>query len=62
MNSAKFIEDIQNSGSQLYKDFIFKEEHIVIPITIVSNDNVVFHFKMKIQFYPYKLYIKFILK
>ena len=36
-----FFENIQNSGSQLHKDFIFKKEHIVIPITIVSNDKVV---------------------
>jgi len=40
-NNAKFIEEIQNSGSQLHKDFTFEEEQIVIPTTIVSNDEVV---------------------
>ena len=33
--------DIQNSGNQLRKDFIFKEEHIVIPMIIVLNNKVV---------------------
>jgi len=36
-----FFEDIQNSGSQLYKDFTFEEEHIVVPMTTVLNDEVV---------------------
>jgi len=36
-----FFEDIQNSGSQLYKDLIFEEEHIVIPMITVPNDEVV---------------------
>ena len=35
-----FFEDIQNSGSQLYKDFTFEKEHIVIPMTTVPNDEV----------------------
>ena len=35
-----FVEDIQNSGSQLYKNFIFEEEHIIIPMTTFSNDEV----------------------
>ena len=29
-DNAKFIEDIQNSESKLYKDFTFEEEQIVI--------------------------------
>ena len=41
MNNGKFFEDIQNSGSQLYKDFTFKEEYIVIPMTTVLNDEAV---------------------
>ena len=41
MDNIKFIEEIQNSGSQLYKDFIFEEEHIVIPMTTIPNDEVV---------------------
>jgi len=36
-----FFQDIQNSGSQQYKDFTFEEEHIVIPMTTVPNDEVV---------------------
>ena len=36
-----FFEDIQNNGSQLYKDFTFEKEHIVIPMTTVPNDEVV---------------------
>ena len=40
-DNTKFFEDIQNSGSQLYKEFIFKEEHIVIPMTTVPNVVVV---------------------
>jgi len=36
-----FFENIQNSGSQLHKDFIIKKGHIVIPMTIVPNDKVV---------------------
>jgi len=40
-DNAKFIEKIQNSGSQLHKNFIYKEEHIVIPITVIPNDEVV---------------------
>jgi len=35
-----FFEDIQNSGSQLYKNFIFEEEYIIIPMTTFSNDEV----------------------
>jgi len=35
------FEDIQNSESQLYKNFTFKEEHIVIPTITVLNDEVV---------------------
>ena len=38
---AKFIEKIQNSGSQLHKDFIFEKEQIVIHMTTVQNDEVV---------------------
>jgi len=30
----------ENSGSQLHKDFIFEEEQIVIPMTIVSNNEI----------------------
>ena len=37
----KVFENIQNSGSQLHKDFIFKKEHIVIFMTTVLNDEVV---------------------
>jgi len=40
-DNAKFFGDIQNSGSQIYKDFTFEEEHIVIPMTTVPNDKVV---------------------
>ena len=40
-DNAKFIEEIQNSGNQLHKDFTFKEEQIVIPMTTVPNDEVV---------------------
>ena len=36
-----FFEDIQNSESQLYKNFTFEEEHIVIPMTTIPNDEVV---------------------
>jgi len=36
-----FFEDIQNSESQLYKNFTFEEEHIDIPMTTVPNDEVV---------------------
>jgi len=45
MDNAAFFEDIQNSGSQLYKDFTFEEEHIVIPMTIVPNDKIVAPFQ-----------------
>ena len=38
---AKFIDDIQNSGSQLHKNFTFKEEQIVIHMTTVQNNEVV---------------------
>ena len=40
-DNAKFFEDIQNSENQLYKDFTFEEEHIVITMTTVSNDEVI---------------------
>jgi len=40
-NNAKFIKKIQNSGSQLHKDFIFEKEQIVIHMTTVQNDEVV---------------------
>ena len=40
-DNAKCFEDIENSGSQLYKNFKFEEEHIVIPMTTVSNDQVI---------------------
>ena len=33
--------DIQNSESQLYKDFTFEKEYIVIPMTTVPNDEAV---------------------
>ena len=36
-----FFEDIQNTRSQLYTDFTFEEEHIVIPMTTDSNDEVI---------------------
>ena len=36
-----FLKDIQNSGSQLYKNFTFEEEHIVIPMITVPDDEVV---------------------
>jgi len=61
-DNAKFFEDIQNSGGQLYKDFIFEEEYIGIPMITVPNDEIVIHFKMKIQLYPCKIHIQFILK
>ena len=41
MNNTKFIEDIQNSESQLHKNFTFVEGQIVILMTIVSNDEVI---------------------
>jgi len=41
MKNVKFIEDIQNDRSQQHKDFIFEEEHIVIPMTTIPNDEVV---------------------
>ena len=44
-NNANFIEDIQNSESQLHKNFIFEEEHIVIPMIIVPNDEVIISFQ-----------------
>jgi len=40
-DNPKFIEKIQNSGSQLHKDFIIEEEQIVIPMTTVLNDETV---------------------
>jgi len=43
-NNAKFIENIQSSGSQLHKDFTFEGEHIVIPMTTIPNDEVVVSF------------------
>ena len=52
-----FFEDIQNSESQLYKDFTFEEEYIVIPMITVPNDEVVVLPSMKIQLYPYKVHI-----
>ena len=36
-----FFEDIQNNESQLYKNFTSEEEQIAIPITTVSNNEVV---------------------
>jgi len=47
-----FFEDIQNSGSQLYKDFIFEEEKIIIPMTIVPNNEVVVLHQHKNIFVP----------
>ena len=61
-DNANFIEDIQNSDSQLHKNFIFEEEHIVIPMIIVPNDEVIISFSMKIQLCPHKIQIQFILK
>ena len=40
-DNAKFFEDIQNSESQLCKDFRFEEEQIVIPMTTIQNHEVV---------------------
>jgi len=40
MDNAKHIEDIQNTGRQLHKNFTF-EEQIVILMTTVPNDEVV---------------------
>ena len=40
-NNAKFIEDIQNSGSQLHMNFTFEQEQIVTLMTTVQNDEVV---------------------
>jgi len=40
-NARFFFENIQNSESQLYKDFTFEEEHIIIHIITVPNDEVV---------------------
>ena len=57
------FEEIQNSMSQLHKDFTFEEEHIVIPITIIPNDKVVVPLQdEKIQLHSYKVHIQFILK
>jgi len=41
MDNAEFIEDIQNSGSQLHKYFTFKKEQIVILMITIQNDKVV---------------------
>jgi len=41
MDNAKFFKDIQSSRSQLFKDFTFEEEHIVILMTTVLNNEVV---------------------
>jgi len=41
MDNSKFIKDIQNSESQLHKDFTFEKEQIVIPMTIVPNDKLI---------------------
>jgi len=35
------IENIQNNRSQLYKDFTLENERIVIPMTTISNDEVI---------------------
>ena len=61
-NNAKFIKEIQNSGSQLHKNFTFKEEQIVIPMTIVPNDKVVVPLQDENTAVPYKIHIQFILK
>jgi len=44
-DNAKFIDDIQNSRSQLYKNFTFEEEQIVIFIITVPNDEVIIPFQ-----------------
>ena len=41
MDNANIFKDIQNSGSQLYKDLTFEEKHIVIPRITISNDELV---------------------
>jgi len=56
-DNAKFIEKIQNIGSQLHEDFTFEEEQIVIPMTIIPNDKVVVSPQREIQLYPYKVQI-----
>jgi len=35
------FEDILNSDSQLYNDFTFEVEHIVIPMITIPDDEVV---------------------
>ena len=56
-----FFEDIQNSESQLYKDFTFEEEHIIIPLTTILNDEVVIPLQNENIVVPYKVQIQFIL-
>jgi len=57
-----FFENIQNSGSQLYKNFTFKEEHIVILMTTVPNNEVVVPLQNENTVISYNVQIKFILK
>ena len=59
---AKLVENIQNSGSQLHKNFRFKEKQIVIHMTIVPNDEVVIPLQYENIVIPLQDTIKFILK
>ena len=54
---AKFIEEIQNSRSQLHKDFTFEKEQIVILMTTVPNDEVVVLPQHENTIVPYKVQI-----
>ena len=53
-----FFEDIQSSESQIYKDFTFEKEYIVIPKIIIPNDEVVVSLQNENTVIP----LKFILK
>jgi len=57
-NAKKIFEDTQSSGSQIYQDFTFEKEYIVIPIIIVPNDEIVVSLQNENIVVP----LKFILK
>jgi len=48
--------------SNIYKDFTFEDEHIVIPMATVPNDEVVILLQNENTVVPYKEHIQFILK
>ena len=41
MGNAKFIEDVEYSGSVKLRDLVFEEEHVTVPTVAIENDQAI---------------------